>query len=156
MIQASELARRIIAAQQRHRQLFERSERQAKHKPRSEDETIPSEPSLIVRAADRLRLSDIPIWHAARGSPSFVPQPHESLSIGAPPPFIGSEDAGTNAVGTRQRAAKAPRQGSAAEVDGYGIVDDTAKPSRGDLPAVGAAIVIEPGAHAIEALAEAC
>jgi hypothetical protein len=83
----------IIAAQRRHRKLFERSESQTKHAlPKPRDETIPSKPSLIVRAADRLRLSDIPIWHVERASPSFVPQRYEPVSISALPPVIGFED----------------------------------------------------------------
>jgi hypothetical protein len=88
---ATELLRRIIAAQQRHRQLFERREGQAQHEPPLvKDETIRSWSEVVIRAADRLRLSEIPIWHVERGLPSFVPE--RGLSIAAFPPIVGFDD----------------------------------------------------------------
>jgi hypothetical protein len=90
---AVELRRLITTVQQRRRQLFERRESQAQHEPPPlvKDETIRSWPEVIIRAADRLRLSDIPIWHVERGSPNFVPE--RGLSISAFPPIVGFEDA---------------------------------------------------------------
>ena len=116
--------KRIIAARQRHRELFERGESQAsheprpeyenlaKHEPRHEKKSIPSRESLIIRAADRLRLADVLIWRVERGSPSFVPQQYESLSVDALPPLIGFEDDGNNAAGMHRAVKAAARAGS--------------------------------------------
>jgi len=88
---AAELLRRIIAAQQRRRQLFERRESQAyREPPLVKDETSSSWPEVVIRAAERLRLSDIPIWRVERGSPSFVP--NHGFLIGSLPPITGFED----------------------------------------------------------------
>jgi hypothetical protein len=99
--------RQIIAAQQRRRKLFERSESQTERAlPNPPDQTIPPKPSLIVRAADRRRLSGISIWHVERVSQGFVPQRHEPISISALPPVIGFED-----VVPEQHKKAGPRRG---------------------------------------------
>jgi hypothetical protein len=82
---AAELLRRIIAAQQRRRQLFQRIEDQTK---RREDEAI-SPWQVVIRHADRARLAEVSIWHVERGAPSF--EPGRGLSIRAMPPIIGFE-----------------------------------------------------------------
>jgi hypothetical protein len=99
MLKAPELARRIIAAQQRHRQLFEYYERQTDLRLQAEQETIPSMPSLIVRAVDWPQLSDVSIWNVARSSPSFVPRRYDSLPVISLPPVIGFGDDDTTAAG---------------------------------------------------------
>lgn len=86
-----ELLRRIAAAQQRCRQLFECRKGQAQPEPQLvEGGTIPSWPEVVVRAANWLRLSDIPVCHVAKPSPRLAAQ--RGLLVGGLPPIVGFED----------------------------------------------------------------
>ena len=81
MPNAAELLRRIIAAQQQRRQLFQRIEEQTMR--RSNEATSPWQ--AVIGAADRA----VSIWHVERGAPSF--EPGRGLSIRTMPPMIGFE-----------------------------------------------------------------
>jgi hypothetical protein len=58
---AADLIKRITAAQQRHRQLFEGGKIRDERAPRPEDKPSLSWPEVVIRAADRLRLADMPV-----------------------------------------------------------------------------------------------
>lgn len=86
---AAEFLTLITAAQQLRRQLFRRREDQANNELDAENETIRSW-QMVIRAADRFRLADVPIWHLEKGAPSLAPE-HGSFA-GFLPPVVGFED----------------------------------------------------------------
>lgn len=83
---AADLLRRIIAARQLRRQLFERIEDQTKWP----DAQAASPWEVVIRAADRARLGEVSIWHVERGAPSF--EPGCGFSTGSLPQIVGFED----------------------------------------------------------------
>jgi hypothetical protein len=84
-----ELTRRITAAQQRRRQLFERGKGLSRNDLGTGNKSIPSW-RVILLGAGWLPPAAVSIWHVERGAPRFVPEP--GPSIGALPRIVGFED----------------------------------------------------------------
>jgi len=86
---AAEFLTLITAAQRLRRQLFRRREDHANNELDGESETIRSW-QMVIRAADRFRLADVPIWHLEKGAPTLAPE--HGFFAGSLPPVVGFED----------------------------------------------------------------